>query len=69
MVDVKGLDRSLFDLQSVDAETKAYVEQLETTFAGVPPPYTQDISDLRASARSGRSVFGPIEESKIDATR
>jgi len=69
MVDVKGLDRSLFDLQSVDAETKAYVEQLETTFASVPPPYTQDISDLRASARSGRSVFGPIVVSQIAANR
>ena len=46
MVEVKGLDSNLFDLQSVDAETKAYVEQLEVTFASVPPPYTQDINDL-----------------------
>ena len=46
MVEVKGLDSNLFNLQSVDAETKAYVEQLEVTFASVPPPYTQDINDL-----------------------
>ena len=69
MVEVKGLDSNLFDLQSVDAETKAYVEQLEVTFASVPPPYTQDINDLRASARSGRSVFGPIAVSELAANR
>ena len=69
MLRVEGLDRTLFDPNSVDAETKAYVVQLEATFATVPPPYTQDIEDLRAKARTGQSLFGPMVVSEIAVNR
>ena len=69
MLKIEGLDPGVFDPASVDPETRDYVTQLETTMAGLPLPYTQDVQSLRDAAASGQSLFGPVVYSDLATDR
>lgn len=69
MLRVEGLEYTLFRPEAIDPEAAAYAAQLETTFANVPLPYTQDVHTLREAAASGQSLFGPIVYSDLATDR
>ena len=55
--------------EAVDSETAEYVAQLEADMATMAPPNTLGVAAIRATARSGNSLFGPLVFSELAENR
>lgn len=56
-----GLDPALFRPEAIDAETRAFVADLEQTLAQLPPIHTLPPDVTRQAREGGRGVWGPIQ--------
>ena len=66
---VQGLEGAQFGAGAVDADTAAFVVELEARLAAVSPPQEVGIQAVREAARSGQSFFGPVVHSDIAVNR
>lgn len=55
-----AIDPALFDPAAIDAETRAFNEQLEQLLATIPPVNTMPPATTRAAREEGGGAFGPI---------
>ena len=69
MLKVEGLQEPPFLPEAVDSETAEYAAQLEANLATATPPQAQGVAAVRAAARSGNSLFGPLVFSELAENR
>ena len=64
-----AIDPALFSPDAIDAETRAFNEQLEQLLASVPAVNTLPPEVTRRNREEGRGAFGPIVESELATVR